>query len=98
MKSSRRAIIAGALAFPFSANAADDPFATLERQSGARIGIAALDTGNGRRIGWRADQRFVMCSTFKLSLSAAILAKADRGEVRLDRLVPYGSDMPIGVS
>jgi len=98
MKSSRRSIIAGALAFPFSASAADEPLAALEKQSGARIGIAALDTGSGKRVVWRADERFVMCSTFKLSLAAAILAKADKGELHLDRLIPYGADMPIGVS
>jgi beta-lactamase class A len=98
MKTSRRSVVAGALTFPFAAVAAEEPFAALEKQSGARIGIAALDTGSGKRIGWRADERFVMCSTFKLSLAAAILAKADKGEMRLNRLVPYGADMPIGVS
>lgn len=98
MNSSRRSVIAGALVFPFAANAAEDPFAALEKQSGARIGVAALDTGSGKRIDWRANERFVMCSTFKMSLAAATLAKADKGAVRLDRLVPYGADMPIGVS
>jgi beta-lactamase class A len=98
MKIARRSIIAGALALPFPAGAAQDPFAALEKQTGARIGVAALDTENGKRIAWRADERFVMCSTFKLSLAGAILAKADKGGVRLDRLVPYGADMPIGVS
>jgi beta-lactamase class A len=98
MKTSRRSVVAGALTFPFAAVAAEEPFAALEKQSGARIGIAAFDTGSGKRIGWRADERFVMCSTFKLSLAAAILAKADKGELRLNRLVPYGADMPIGVS
>ena len=98
MKSSRRSVIAGVMAFPFAASAAEEPFAALEKQSGARIGVAALDTGNGKRIAWRANERFVMCSTFKLSLAAAILAKADKGGVRLDRLVPYGADMLIGLS
>lgn len=78
--------------------AAPSPFAELEKQSGARIGIAALDTGSGRRIVWRADERFVMCSTFKLSLAAAFLAKADKGGEQLDRLVRYGAEAPIGVS
>jgi beta-lactamase class A len=98
MKIPRRYVIAGALALPFAAHAAEEPFAALEKQSGVRIGVAALDTGTGKRLLWRAGERFVMCSTFKLSLAAAILAKAGRGEVRLDRLVPYGADMPIGVS
>jgi beta-lactamase class A len=95
---SRRSIMTGALAFPVAAYAAGEPFAALEKQTGARIGVAALDTGSGKRVAWRAGERFVMCSTFKLSLAAAILATADKGAVRLDRLVPYGADMPIGVS
>jgi beta-lactamase class A len=94
----RRLLLAGSvLLAPSLAYAKDGDFSMLEK-SGARIGVAALDTGSGKHIGWRADERFVMCSTFKLSLAAAILAKADKGAVRLDRLVPYGADMPIGVS
>ena len=95
---SRRIFVAGGLTLPFAAHAAQSPFAALEKQSGARIGVAALDTGSGKRLSWRAEERFVMCSTFKMSLAAAILAKSDSGEVRLNRLVPYGADMPIGVS
>jgi beta-lactamase class A len=100
---SRRAVMAGTtLLMPGLlsglADAADAPLAALERQSGARIGVAALDTGSGKRIAWRANERFVMCSTFKLSLAAAILAKVDRGGEQLDRLVHYGADVPIGFS
>lgn len=98
MKIPRRSVIAGALAFPFSAGAAENPFATLEKQSGARIGVAALDTGTGKQVNWRATERFVMCSTFKLSLAAAILTKVDKGGEQLDRLVHYGADVPIGLS
>ena len=94
----RDLLMASALLLPGIAGAAGEPFAALEKQSGARIGVAALDTGSGKHTGWRADERFVMCSTFKLSLAAAILAKADRGAEQLDRLVRYGADVPIGVS
>ena len=95
---SRRSVLTGALLLPGAASAAEEPFAALEKQSGARIGVAALDTGSGRRIAWRAEERFVMCSTFKMSLAAAILAKADKGAEQLNRLVHYGADVPIGVS
>ena len=96
---SRRILLTGsALLLPSLASAAETPIAALERQSGARIGVAALDTSSGKQISWRADERFVMCSTFKLSLAAAILAKVDRGAEQLDRLVRYGADVPIGVS
>ena len=40
---------------------------------------------------WRADERFVMCSTFKVSLAAYILAQVDRGQVRLDDVISYGA-------
>lgn len=67
-------------------------------KNGARIGVAALDTGSGKGVFWREGERFVMCSTFKLSLVAATLAKVDKGSEHLDRLVRYGADAPLGVS
>jgi len=63
--------------------------AALERRHGGRLGVAILDTGNGRRIGHRADERFLMCSTFKLMAVAAVLARVDRGAERLDRRVVF---------
>ena len=69
----------------------------LEQKTGTRIGVAALDTGNSRILSWREGESFVMCSTFKLSLAAAVLARVDRGTETLDRLVQY--DKPtLGVS
>jgi beta-lactamase class A len=64
----------------------------LERQHGGRLGVAILDTGNGRRIGHRADERFLMCSTFKLLAVAAVLARVDRGAERLGRRVVFGKE------
>jgi beta-lactamase class A len=96
---SRRTMLAGsALLLPSFAHAADASIAALEKQSGARIGVAALDTGSGRRLAWRADERFVMCSTFKLSLAAAILARADDGAEHLDEMIHYDRSVPLGVS
>jgi beta-lactamase class A len=96
---SRRAVVASsALLLPQVSRADDAPLRDLEKSSGARIGVAALDTGSGRRIAWRAQERFVMCSTFKLSLAAATLHKVDKGAEKLDRLVRYDKSVPIGVS
>src|SRR5262249_10570222 len=39
----------------------------------------------------RADERFPMCSTFKLLAAAAILARVDAGEERLERRVRFGA-------
>jgi beta-lactamase class A len=95
----RRILLAGsALLLPQIAYADDAPFRDFEKSSGARIGVAALDTGSGKRITWRAQERFVMCSTFKLSLAAATLHRIDKGAEKLDRLVRYDKSVPIGVS
>lgn len=64
--------------------------ATLEARKGGRLGVVALDTGSGRRIDYRAAERFSMCSTHKLLTTAAILTMVDRGHIKLDRRVPYG--------
>jgi beta-lactamase class A len=63
--------------------------AALETHNGGRLGVVAVDTGSGSRISYRADERFAMCSTHKFLTAAAILAMTDRGEMRLDRRVPY---------
>lgn len=68
---------------------ASTKFKTLEENSGGRIGVAALDTGTGRRLDYRSTERFAMCSTFKLVLAAAVLARVDAQKESLDRRVAY---------
>ena len=63
---------------------------TLEQEAGGRLGVCAIDTASGRTLAHRADERFAMCSTFKLPLAAAILQRADQGKLKLDTFVPYG--------
>ena len=96
---SRRAVLSGAVllsagaATPCSAAGAGDAVArleALEKSSGGRLGVTILNTENGSRIDHRSDERFAMCSTFKHLAAAAVLARVDRGEERLDRLVSYG--------
>jgi beta-lactamase class A len=72
------------------ADDAADRIASIEARSGGRIGVAALDTGSGKRVEYRPNERFPMCSTFKLLAAAAILARVDRKQETLDRFVPYG--------
>lgn len=88
-----------AVAAPGRAAPAVAPFALprerlaeLERAAGGRLGVAVLDTASGRFAGWREDERFAMCSTFKFLLTGAILARVDRGAFGLDRRVPIGRD------
>jgi beta-lactamase class A len=60
---------------------------SLEQQGGGRLGFVAHDTGSGRRLNWRGEERFVYCSTFKMYLAAATLLRVQAGEERLDRAV-----------
>src|ERR1700745_2181867 len=64
--------------------------AAIEARVGGRIGVAALDTGSGRRLDYRADERFPMCSTFKFLAAAAVLKRVDENQEQLDRFVSYG--------
>jgi len=66
-------------------------FAEIEKASGARLGVAVLDTGSGLHAGHREDERFPMCSTFKFLAAAAILARVDEGKERLDRRIVFRS-------
>ncbi len=72
------------------ATPAPPALAAYERASGGRIGLYAENGATGARIAWRAGERFVMCSTFKASLAALVLERADRGLGRLDQMIPYG--------
>ena len=61
--------------------------AALETRAGGRLGVCLLDTGSGRVVGHRLDERFAMCSTFKLPLAALVLRAAEAGRLRLDEAV-----------
>lgn len=67
-----------------------DSIASIERRYGGRLGLFVLDTGSRRTLTHRADERFIMCSTFKGMLAALVLSRVDAGRDRLDRLVSYG--------
>jgi beta-lactamase class A len=67
-----------------------EQFDRIEQTSGGRLGVAVLDTGSGAEAQYRADERFPMCSTFKLLVAAAILTRVDGGREKLDRTVQFG--------
>ena len=60
----------------------------LEAENGGRLGFVAMDTGSTRTLGWRHDERFVYCSTFKLFLAACVLEKARMGGSPMDKAIP----------
>jgi beta-lactamase class A len=64
--------------------------AALEAGAGGRLGVALYDVNSGRIAGHRLDARFTMCSTFKFSLAAAILAQIDAGTLDGSALIPFG--------
>src|SRR5512133_2127347 len=57
--------------------------ADIEGRVGGRVGVFALDTGSGRMVAHRPDERFAMCSTFKWALAAAVLVRVDRAQLSL---------------
>ena len=82
------ALTAAGLALPArAATAFNRQIHDLETETRGRIGVSAIDTGSGKRLRHRADERFAMCSTFKLLATAAILRRVDAGQERLDRRI-----------
>jgi beta-lactamase class A len=69
--------------------------AALERAAGARLRIAVLEPARGRCWGHRPDERFGMCSTFKLLLAGLLLAEVDAGRRRLDERVALPQPLPM---
>ena len=55
------------------AGVADSAFAALEERFDARLGVYAVDTGTGREIEWRGDERFAYASTIKALAAGALL-------------------------
>lgn len=69
---------------------ADAQFQALEQEFDARLGVYAVDTGTGRTLGWRSDERFAHASTFKALAAGAVLAQTSDAE--LAEVVPYTAD------
>ncbi|WP_454852160.1 class A beta-lactamase [Rhizobium binxianense] len=63
--------------------------AGLERRHPGRICVSILDLASGKRIEHRADERILMCSTFKALAAALVLARVDKGEEKLDRRIRF---------
>jgi beta-lactamase class A len=72
-------------------NDAATRIAAIETRIGGRIGVAALDTSNGKRLDYRAEERFAMCSTFKFLAAAAVMKRVDEKKDKLERFAPYGA-------
>lgn len=97
-----RALLAGAVLLASTACASSAPvreptgdsvvlarqLADLERRSGGRLGVAVTDSSGRLLFGQRADERFAMCSTFKLLLAGQVLRGATNGGLSLRMPLP----------
>lgn len=63
--------------------------AELEAEFAAHLGVYAVDTGTGRVVEHRADERFAYASTFKALAAAAVLAATPADG--LDEVVVYAA-------
>lgn len=67
---------------PLSAWAGSRPLfqqlAGLEQEVKGRIGLALLDTDSGEKLTYRGNERFPLCSTFKVLAAAAILRRSQQ--------------------
>ena len=73
-------------------------FAAIEARCGGRLGVGVLERQTGRAAGYREHELSPMCSTHKALSAAAILARVDRGEERLNRRLRFDADAALSYS
>lgn len=88
----RRTVCGILLAAPLSrpalgAATAEAQLQAIEAGTGGRLGVSVAGEGIAP-LSWRADERFPLCSTFKVLSTAAVLARIDAGTEQLDRALP----------
>lgn len=68
----------------------DEALAALEARSGGRLGVHVIDAERGLVAGHRSEERFGLCSTFKLPLAAVVLQQIDAGQLDGEEWIEYG--------
>lgn len=97
---SRRLALGGLIAVPAASTIASrvlagvpdsraSSLAALERTHPGKICVAILDTATGKRIEHRANDRMLLCSTFKLLAAAYVLKRVEEKQETLDRRVVF---------
>lgn len=85
--------LAGCAATPVDRSITSE-LAAIEARSGGRLGLVLIDADGKRMAAYRSDERFAMCSTFKLPLAAMVLDQARTGQWALgDELPVTDADM-----
>ena len=67
-----------------------DSFAALEAQLPGKLGVFAVDAGSQATVRYRADERFLMCSTAKTLTVAAVLQRSEQRPGLLGEVIRYG--------
>ncbi|MCA1323858.1 class A beta-lactamase [Herbaspirillum sp. alder98] len=68
--------------------------AELEKKSGGRLGVMAIDNAGGassNRVGYRQSERFPFCSTFKVVLAGAVLNRSLEDSTLLQRRLRFSA-------
>lgn len=68
-----------------------DQLSDMERAAGGRFGVAVTNAQGDVLLGYRATEKFALCSTFKLPLAGLMLKRIDLGKERADRHLPYAT-------
>jgi beta-lactamase class A len=69
-----------------------DALAAIEQRYGGRLGVSIINTQNGNRLSHRSEERFPLCSTFKLLAVALVLKRVDDRQDSLDRRIVYSKE------
>lgn len=101
--SRRRSLLLAAIASPvagfalpaFAANSnissrtAQEELKRIESAARGRLGVSALNMANDNRVEYRAEERFPLCSTFKVMVAAAILQRSASETPLLQKRIRY---------
>lgn len=61
----------------------------LEERSGGRLGVSIVDIAGRKRLVYRENERFPMCSTFKWLAATALLVRSDAAQTQLGKRIRY---------
>ncbi len=80
--------LAGCTAAP-SSPVAMSSLASIETETGGRLGVSVVDPDGKSLLAYRNDERFATCSTFKTLLAAMVLDGVEDGGWTLDQEMPF---------
>lgn len=61
----------------------------IEAAAGGTLGVSIRNTATGQTLDYKADQKFGLCSTFKLSLAALVLYQEQSGGVDTGKILRW---------